>query len=211
MLRFLLTLILTIGVNSLSLYSVKTYYEIIMPDIEDNSVNFNVNDDPPPHSEVAKMARFIVHNSGRNFVIYQSLEPKTNDYPMGAVQSVSDGPVDNSKGTPYMFVSELEDLDNRCTLTMTLAQTDYCKNKKIDPKFPLCAQVWLVGRFNRVKNETEMDFAKDALFSRHPTMKNWPKDHHFFFAKLDIEQILVQDYFGGPVPVNVADYYNASP
>jgi hypothetical protein len=40
---------------------------------------------------------------------FRSLQPKTNDFPMGAVQSVSDGPVGNSKGKPYMYVSELED------------------------------------------------------------------------------------------------------
>lgn len=187
-----------------------------MPDVEDNNVNIKI--DPPPHSEIARMARFIVHTADWAVVSYRSLHPKTNDYPMGIIQSVSDGPVNNSKGKPYLYVTELEDViqdtdkDNRCTLTMSLAQTDYCSMKQLDPESPLCAQVWLVGRINRVEGgSAEEKFAREALFSRHPSMENWPKDHKFFFMKHDIEQVVIQDYFGGPVYVNVTDYYNASP
>jgi hypothetical protein len=36
-------------------------------------------------------------------------------------------------------------------------------------------------------------------------------DHHFFFMKLNIERIMVVDYFGGPIYVNVDDYYDVTP
>lgn len=73
----------------------------------------------------------------------------------------------------------------------------------------------------------EYNFAQDALFSRHPAMKSWPKgndfynetkfffskglfvDHHFFVAKIDIEHVGVIDYFGGVKHVSVADYFAA--
>ena len=38
---------------------------------------------------------------------YKSQHPMTSDFPMGTIFSVSDGPLDNGKGTPYVYVSEL--------------------------------------------------------------------------------------------------------
>jgi len=38
---------------------------------------------------------------------YKSQNPMTNDFPMGTLFSVSDGPLGNGKGTPYVYVSEL--------------------------------------------------------------------------------------------------------
>lgn len=40
---------------------------------------------------------------------YKSQQPGTSDFPMGTILSVSDGPVGNGKGTPYVYVSELEE------------------------------------------------------------------------------------------------------
>ena len=36
-------------------------------------------------------------------------------------------------------------------------------------------------------------------------------DHGWYFAKLDIVNILVLDYFGGANEVTVEDYYKATP
>nr|XP_033797519.1 protein CREG1 isoform X5 [Geotrypetes seraphini] len=60
-------------------------------------------------------------------------------------------------------------------------------------------------------NSTEMDFAKLALFSRHPEMTSWPPDHGWFFAKLNITNIWVLDYFGGIKTVTPEDYYSVNP
>lgn len=40
---------------------------------------------------------------------YKSQQPMTSDFPMGTIFSVSDGPLGNGKGTPYVYVSELEE------------------------------------------------------------------------------------------------------
>ena len=40
---------------------------------------------------------------------YKSQQPMTSDFPMGTILSVSDGPLGNGKGTPYVYVSELEE------------------------------------------------------------------------------------------------------
>ena len=42
-------------------------------------------------------------------------------------------------------------------------------------------------------------------------MPEWPEDHGWFFAKLDIKNIIVLDFFGGAITVSLEDYYNAEP
>lgn len=60
-------------------------------------------------------------------------------------------------------------------------------------------------------NDTEAVVAKNALFLRHPEMADWPSDHDWFFAKMNITQVWVLDYFGGVKTVTPEDYYNAKP
>lgn len=90
-------------------------------------------------------------------------------------------------------------------------------------------------------NGTEADFAKKALFSRHPEMIDWPVDHNWFFAKFNITQVPVSpvlvlnhcsqqqlkspwrpfyssmfqvwvlDYFGGVKTVTSEEYFEAPP
>ena len=60
-----------------------------------------------------------------------------------------------------------------------------------------------------VKGSDEAEFAKKALFSRHPVMPDWPKNHGWFFAKLNITNVIVLDFFGGAITVPLEDYFNA--
>ena len=103
-------------------------------------------------------------------------------YPMNNVFSVSDGKVNESSGIPYFYMSEMEisvhdlNADNKASITMSLAQGDYCKKKNLDPEDPRCAHVILTGDFVRLDVDSdEANFAKDALFSRHPEMPTWPE------------------------------------
>lgn len=59
-------------------------------------------------------------------------------------------------------------------------------------------------------NEKEADYAKNSLFLRHPEMKTWPSSHNWFFAKLNITNIWVLDYFGGPKVVTPEEYFNVT-
>ncbi|EMP37883.1 Protein CREG1 [Chelonia mydas] len=93
---------------------------------------------------------------------------------------------------------------------MSLAQTPYCKKKGYDPQNPLCAHVIFSGTVDKV-NDTEAVFAKLSLFSRHPEMASWPRDHNWFFAKFNITNIWVLDYFGGLKTVTPQEYYNVTP
>lgn len=53
--------------------------------------------------------------------------------------------------------------------------------------------------------------AKKSLFDRHPEMNDWPADHDWFFAKMNITQVWVLDYFGGVKTVTAEDYFKATP
>lgn len=174
--------------------------------------------DPPPKDQVAKVARYIVHTSDWASIATFSTQKVIEGFPFGNILSISDGPVDKSSGTPYMYLTPLDftaldiEKDNRASLTMSEAQSDYCHNKNYDPEDPRCARILITGQVVKVDNGTaDWSFAEAALFSRHPVMKTWPADHKFFFAKMNILNIYVLDFFGGAAKVDVNEYFNANP
>jgi len=176
------------------------------------------DDDPPPHAEVARMARYITHKSNWCALATVSVREPTVGFPFANIFSVSDGPLDKSSGVPYMYISPWEisahDLrqSNKTSITMSLAQGNYCSKMNYDPEDPRCAHVILTGVFTKLDEKSkEGQFAKTALFSRHPIMPEWPEDHGFFFAKLEIKNILVLDFFGGAKTVPLDDYFAATP
>ena len=59
---------------------------------------------------------------------------------------------------------------------MSLAQGDYCTKNEIDPEDPTCAHVIFTGTMKLLGSDdhSEAEFAKEALFSRHPAMEGWP-------------------------------------
>jgi len=187
----------------------------------DNDVVNNTltnEDDPPPHAEVARMARYITHKSNWCALATVSVREPTVGFPFANIFSVSDGPLDKSSGVPYMYISPWEisahDLrqSNKTSITMSLAQGNYCSKMNYDPEDPRCAHIILTGVFTKLEEKSkEGQFAKTALFSRHPIMPEWPEDHGFFFAKLEIKNILVLDFFGGAKTVPLDDYFSATP
>ena len=64
------------------------------------------------------------------------------DFPFANVFSMSDGTVDKSTGVPYIYLMPLElsaiDLSHneKASLTMTMAQGDYCKENSYDEQDP---------------------------------------------------------------------------
>uniref|UniRef100_UPI00398F6B11 protein CREG1 n=1 Tax=Pristiophorus japonicus TaxID=55135 RepID=UPI00398F6B11 len=171
---------------------------------------------PPPHDEVARMARFIVHNCDWGLVATISTHKPLVGRAFANIFSVSDGPPEEASGVPYLYLTPLElsvqdmQANPEISLAMSLAETDYCRKQAFDPQSPLCCRVLLSGTIMMV-NKTEIDFAKEALFSRHPAMADWPHDHKWYFAKLNITNILVLDYFGGVKTVTPEEYYNVKP
>lgn len=106
-----------------------------------------------------------------------------------------------------------------------------------DPEDPRCARLTLTGKMVEVAPE-ELAFAKEAMFSRsqsykqlycanstfdkrrltccfvlnrHPVMAKWPVGHKWFFMKMDLIQVWLQDWIGGVSIIPLEDYFKASP
>jgi len=173
-----------------------------------------LKDNPPPYYEDAKMARYITHEANWAALATIAAREPIIGYPFANIFSLSDGPVDNSTGVPYFYISEWEIsaqdmvVNNQVSITMTLAQGEYCESNNLDPESPLCAHLIMTGELVKLTPGSEEEaFAKNALFSRHPAMNGWPTDHGWFFAKIEIKQIQLLAFFGGAVTVDLGEYY----
>ncbi|XP_041930234.1 protein CREG2 [Alosa sapidissima] len=171
---------------------------------------------PPPHEETGKTARYIAHYSDWGHLATISTQEKIKGLPFGNIFSISDGPLDNSTGVPYFYVTPMDntvsDIRNFpfASLTFSEAEGDFCREMVYDPEDPRCARLTLTGRMVEVEPE-EVDFAREAMFSRHPVMKKWPVGHKWFFMKLAIEQVWLQDWIGGVSIIPLDEYFKASP
>ncbi|KAM4847161.1 protein CREG1 [Urocitellus parryii] len=169
----------------------------------------------PPREDAARVARFVTHVCDWGALATVSTLEAVRGRPFADVLSLSDGPPGAGSGVPYLYLSPLQlsasnlQENPQATLTMSLAQTDFCRKNGFDPQSPLCAHIILSGAVTKV-NDTEVDFAKRSLFVRHPEMQTWPSSHNWFFAKLNITNIWVLDYFGGPKIVTPEEYYNVT-
>ncbi|CAK6439846.1 unnamed protein product [Pipistrellus nathusii] len=169
----------------------------------------------PPREDAARVARFVTHVCDWGALATVSAQEPVRGWAFADVLSLSDGPPGAGSGVPYFYLSPMQQLVGNlqenpyATLTLSLAQTNFCRKNGFDPQNPLCAHTILAGTVTKV-NETEMDIAKQSMFIRHPEMKDWPASHDWFFAKLNITNIWVLDYFGGPKVVTPEQYYNVT-
>ena len=138
--------------------------------------------------------------------------------PFSNVMSFSDGiSPKTATGIPYMYFTDMEmsvhdiNCKNEMSLSMTLAQGDYCNRKGLDPMDPPCPRLILTGTAERIpKNTTEYFFAKTALFTRHPNMIDYPDGHKFYFTKMNVKHVCLLAAFGGATHIDVNDYFNAT-
>ncbi|KAM9766603.1 protein CREG1 isoform 2-T3 [Menidia menidia] len=120
----------------------------------------------PPHEQVARVARFIAHECEWASMATVSTHRPVVGQPFSNVFSVSDGPRGASSGVPYLYMTRMEvsvqdlQVNPQASLSMSLAQTDYCRQQGFDPQSPLCAhiilsgsvmEVWVLDYFGGVK------------------------------------------------------------
>jgi len=140
--------------------------------------------------------------------------------PFGNIYSFSDGDCDtsSSSGIPYLYITDLDqsmkDIYENPTISLTLTEAALSESSCTpegftDPENPPCARLVITGTFSKVTSETELKFAKNAIFSRHPAMQYWPHDHEFFVGKLEIEDLWMLDWFGGASILDVDEYFEA--
>ncbi|KAK6292461.1 protein CREG2 [Coregonus clupeaformis] len=171
---------------------------------------------PPPHQETARTARYMAHYSDWGHLATISTQDKIKDLPFGNIFSVSDGPMDNSTGVVYFYVTLMDNTvaDLRsfpfASLTFSEAEGDFCRQQVYDPEDPRCARLTLTGKMVEVGPE-EVEFAQEAMFSRHPVMRKWPVGHNWFFMKLELKQVWLQDWVGGVSLIPLEDYFKATP
>lgn len=217
----LLVLVALSGIETRSQYTVDDNYAAFLPehtgnDLENNEVADN---GPPPHTEYAKMARYLVHKAEWVSMGSLSTVDAIKGYPMvNIIASADSAHGAKSTGTLYFYLTMLDytaqDLskDNRLTVLLSMEQDLECSKRGIDPMEPTCARIMISGHAVKLEEGTdEFTFGKNAMFSRHPAAKHWLDTHNFFLCKLDIVQIVVLDYYGGPHYVTVEEYMKADP
>jgi len=174
--------------------------------------------DPPPHEEVAKMARHLVHYSNYTSIATISTREGLEGTPFVNMVSMVDGVLgESSTGTPYFFMTDMamsgHDMvsNPKMSIALSLAQGGYCRDNNLDPQDPRCARTILSGeRVKLEKGSEEETNVRKMMFARHPAMSSWPESHGFYFCKLDVKNIIVLDWFGGAQTVTVEDYFNAT-
>ncbi|RLN37121.1 hypothetical protein BBJ28_00012272 [Nothophytophthora sp. Chile5] len=65
----------------------------------------------------------------------------------------------------------------------------------MDVEDPTCWRLSLTGKVAPVKDD-QRDYAERVLFSKHPQMKHWPKKHNFRPYVLEIEHLVLLDFYG---------------
>ncbi|XP_074839372.1 protein CREG2 [Carettochelys insculpta] len=169
-----------------------------------------------PQEQAIRTARFLTHYNSWGFLATESIQEKIQGVPFGNCLLVSDGPINNSTGIPFFYVTSKDNAvtdlmeNSMASLTLPEAEGDFCRKNLIDPEDPRCARLTLTGQMIMVPPE-EMEFAKQAMFSRHPIMRKWPRHYEWFFMKMNIEHIWLQNWYGGVSPIAVEEYFKAVP
>lgn len=159
----------------------------------------NGNADPAVNRKNALTARKLVSKIKWASLATISRLSDWTGYPFANVKSIADGTTNNSTGIPYFYLTPLDDSvqdieqENHVSITMSIEQLDgYCKSKKLNAEDNGCIRINMLGQMVKLEEGSdEQKFAKKALFQRHPTMKYWPADGNYFFAKLEIRDVVV--------------------
>ncbi|XP_053168981.1 protein CREG2 isoform X1 [Hemicordylus capensis] len=169
-----------------------------------------------PQEQAIRTARFLIHYDSWGFLATKSTQDKIQEAPFGNCLSISDGPTDNSTGIPFFYMTPKDNTvadlmkNSIASLTLPEVEGDFCRKTIVDPDDPRCARLILTGEMVTVPPE-EIEFAKQALFSRHPVMRKWPRSYEWFFMKMNIEHILLQNWYGAITTIASEEYFKAVP
>ncbi|WOK94407.1 hypothetical protein Cni_G03109 [Canna indica] len=165
----------------------------------------------PDPKDAAATARWLVAQN--SWGVLSTISSDSGGSPFGNVVSFSDGVPGEGCGIPYFYLTQLDPtaryalVDERSSFTLSEFPLGSCGKK--DPENPSCAKLTLTGKLKLLDNQSsEAEFAQNALFSKHAEMKDWPKSHNFQIFKLEIEDIFLVDWFGGPKPLSPDQYFS---
>ena len=86
-----------------------------------------------------------------DWAVISTISSQDKEMAFGSPRSVSDGPVNNGTGVPYIYISEADPLSKnlqqnpKASFSFSEAQTDYCVGKKWDTEDPRCARLTIFG------------------------------------------------------------------
>ncbi|KAF0046329.1 hypothetical protein F2P81_002858 [Scophthalmus maximus] len=155
----------------------------------------------PPHEQVARVARFIAHQCDWASVATVSSRPPVVGQPFSNTLSVSDGPRGSGSGSPYLYLTRMEasvqdlQVNPAASLSMTLAQTDYCRQQGFDPQSPLCARLILSGSVLQrlhgyVHRSIETSIHRSvSCIDQKPEMKNEERSRFSLAAMLEPQSL----------------------
>jgi len=164
-------------------------------------------------SDKAAYARDMVSSLDWGVMSTISTASDTTGAPFGNPQSHAD-----VNGVIYYYVSDLDqsmlDVAANNQVGYTLSNAEKLSSAACgtipyvgDEESPLCSRLSITGNFVNISGTDEEEQALDALFSKHPAMKNWPADHSWFVGKLDITQLWEINIFGGASHITPEQYY----
>jgi len=123
---------------------------------------------------------------------------------------------ENSTGIPYFFLTKMDesarDVAHDAVSSFTISEKSADVDGRcgaVDAQEPTCARITLMGKMVQVRTQEEKEFAKLALFSKHPAMERWPSNHVFDFYKMDVHEIFFLNDYGGASPVKISKYLAA--
>ncbi|XP_004471817.1 protein CREG2 [Dasypus novemcinctus] len=161
-------------------------------------------------------ARFLAHANSWGCLATVSAQEKIQGLPFGNCLPISDGPFSNSTGIPFFYVTlknpAVADLmkEPMASLMLPESEGEFCRKNTVDPEDARCARLTLTGQMAAVPPE-EVEFAKQAMFSRHPVMRKWPRHYEWFFMKMRIEHVWLQKWYGGVADISREEYFKAVP
>ncbi|GAA0173769.1 hypothetical protein LIER_27317 [Lithospermum erythrorhizon] len=166
-----------------------------------------------PHpDDFAPFARWLVSQS--SWGVLNTIANDKGGTPFGNVVSFSDGQPGKGSGIPYFYLTALDPTaryaldDQRASFTVSEYPIGTCG--RTDPEDPTCSKITLTGKLKLLSgNSEEVEFAQNALFTKHPVMPGWPKDHNFQIFKLEIDDLFLINWYGGPKPLTVDQYLQA--
>lgn len=163
-------------------------------------------------SSSAQHARMLVHSNV--WATLSTISVQLRGVPFGHTVSYSDGvgySKENSTGCLFFYLTPMDsagiDLSVNPTASVAISMAQEGKNACIvDVEDPTCWKITLSGKVKPVPAGQRRD-AEKVLFSKHPQMEYWPENHRFLPYALEIENIVLLDYYGGAKHIPVKEYY----
>uniref|UniRef100_A0A034V9Q0 Protein CREG1 n=2 Tax=Endopterygota TaxID=33392 RepID=A0A034V9Q0_BACDO len=185
----------------------------------DSCAGYSAHGRQPSGLSDAALARRLVHQANWAAVGSISTHEKIIDFPMVNIMAVDDSALNGSStGHIRFFLLNLDftgrdtQQKNKVTFFFTDDQNGACQRRGVDPMEPACPRVMLSGSVKKLDAEDpSYNDQLQAFYNRHKSAEKWAAhSHNFDFSELEIENIFIVAYQGGPRVIPAEDYYNAT-